>query len=184
MSLTHFFFVFSLFKKKCPSHETVWLHCQADMPRLYKRADAFVLPSRGEGWGRPHLEALSMGLPVIATNWSGPTEFLTQDNSYPLPIAQDLVPVQDGPFQGHLWADPSVPDLRRLIRRVYNATRACRGLEQADTAEHLCNEIKRKRSQARADVIERWSQESLAMQMLERLYAVDVQLAATAHSEL
>ena len=44
-----------------------------DLPRLYKGADAFVLPSRGEGWGRPHIEAMSMGLPTIATNWSGNT---------------------------------------------------------------------------------------------------------------
>ena len=27
----------------------------------------------GEGWGRPHVEAMSMELPVIATNWSGST---------------------------------------------------------------------------------------------------------------
>lgn len=45
-------------------------HCgcyaaQVEMPRLYKSVDAFVLPSRGEGWGRPHVEAMSMGLPVI-----------------------------------------------------------------------------------------------------------------------
>ena len=44
-----------------------------DLPKLYKAADAFVLPSRGEGWGRPHVEAMAMGLPVIATNWSGST---------------------------------------------------------------------------------------------------------------
>jgi glycosyltransferase involved in cell wall biosynthesis len=24
---------------------------ERDLPRLYKAADAFVLPSRGEGWG-------------------------------------------------------------------------------------------------------------------------------------
>lgn len=28
----------------------------ADFPRFYKAGDAFVLPSRGEGWGRPHVE--------------------------------------------------------------------------------------------------------------------------------
>ncbi|KAL2549037.1 UDP-Glycosyltransferase superfamily protein [Forsythia ovata] len=44
---------------------------QVDLPRLYKAADAFVLPSRGEGWGRPLVEAMAMSLPVIATNWSG-----------------------------------------------------------------------------------------------------------------
>jgi glycosyltransferase involved in cell wall biosynthesis len=55
-----------------------------DLPRLYAAAGAFVLPSRGEGWGRPHTEAMAMGLPVIATNWSGPTEYMTEHNSYPL----------------------------------------------------------------------------------------------------
>jgi glycosyltransferase involved in cell wall biosynthesis len=42
---------------------------------MYKAADAFVLPSHGEGWGRPIMEAMSMGLPVIATNWSGQTAY-------------------------------------------------------------------------------------------------------------
>jgi len=36
---------------------------QHQMPGLYKGADAFVLPSRGEGWGRPHVEAMASGLP-------------------------------------------------------------------------------------------------------------------------
>lgn len=33
-----------------------------DMPRLYKAFDAFVLPSRGEGWGLPIMEAMAMRL--------------------------------------------------------------------------------------------------------------------------
>lgn len=70
------------------------MNLQEDMPKLYKRAQAFVLPSRGEGWGRPHMEALSMGIPVLATNWSGPTAFLHEGNSYPIPIAEKLVPVR------------------------------------------------------------------------------------------
>lgn len=92
------------------------------MPRLYKAADAFVLPSRGEGWGRPHVEAMSMALPVIgrrtpalvelhllitpclpflvatATHWSGPSEFMTEANSYPL-RHDSLEPVPSGPFK-------------------------------------------------------------------------------------
>lgn len=50
---------------------------QRRMPNLYKSAHVLVIPSRGEGWGRPHVEAMSMGLPVIATNWrynNHPTE--------------------------------------------------------------------------------------------------------------
>jgi glycosyltransferase involved in cell wall biosynthesis len=49
---------------------------QERLPALLTAMDAFVLPSRGEGWGRPHVEAMAMGLPVIATNWSGPTEYV------------------------------------------------------------------------------------------------------------
>jgi glycosyltransferase involved in cell wall biosynthesis len=35
-----------------------------EMPHIYSQAHAFVLPSRGEGWGRPYMEAMSMQLPV------------------------------------------------------------------------------------------------------------------------
>ncbi|MCG8351764.1 MAG: glycosyltransferase, partial [Chloroflexales bacterium] len=53
---------------------------------LYQGADCFVLPTRGEGWGMPVLEAMACGVPAIATSWSGLTTFLTARNGYPLPI--------------------------------------------------------------------------------------------------
>lgn len=34
---------------------------EADMPNLYFSVDCLVAPSRGEGWGRPHIEAMAMG---------------------------------------------------------------------------------------------------------------------------
>uniref|UniRef100_A0A7S1X2G1 Glycosyl transferase family 1 domain-containing protein n=1 Tax=Tetraselmis chuii TaxID=63592 RepID=A0A7S1X2G1_9CHLO len=91
---------------------------QDELPAVYLGADVFVLPSRGEGWGRPHMEAMAMGRPVIATNWSGPTAFLSEHVGYPLPIS-GLVPVADGPFAGHMWAEPSVAHLRSIMRHVY-----------------------------------------------------------------
>ena len=90
---------------------------QVDLPLLYKAADAFVLPTRGEGWGRPIVEAMAMSLPVIATNWSGPTEYLTEENGYPL-VVEEMSEVKEGPFEGHQWAEPSVDKLRVLMRRV------------------------------------------------------------------
>ncbi|KAJ6690634.1 hypothetical protein OIU85_006845 [Salix viminalis] len=90
---------------------------QVDLPRVYKAAHAFVLPSRGEGWGRPLVEAMSMSLPVIATNWSGPTEYLTEENSYPLQVDR-MSKVMEGPFEGHLWAEPSIDKLQLLMRHV------------------------------------------------------------------
>lgn len=90
---------------------------QIEIPRIYKAADAFVLSSRGEGWGRPIVEAMAMSLPVIATNWSGPTEYLTEENSYPLPVDR-MSEVTEGPFRGHRWAEPSISKLRMLMRHV------------------------------------------------------------------
>ncbi|KAA8539088.1 hypothetical protein F0562_025780 [Nyssa sinensis] len=118
---------------------------QIDLPRLYKSANAFVLPSRGEGWGRPLVEAMAMSLPVIATNWSGPTEYLTEDNSYPLPVDR-MSEVMEGPFIGHLWAEPSVDKLRSLMRHVMSNP----------------EEAKVKGRQARGDMISRFSPEIVA----------------------
>ncbi|GAB5353892.1 hypothetical protein AAMO2058_000073100 [Amorphochlora amoebiformis] len=95
-----------------------------NMPCMYREMDALVLPSRGEGWGRPHVEAMSMGLPIIATNWSGPTEFMTEENSYPLKI-DGLEQLKKGPYKGHKWAAPSVSHLQQLMRHlVDNPTEA------------------------------------------------------------
>jgi len=87
------------------------------MPCLYAAVDAFVLPSRGEGWGRPHAEAMSMALPILATNWSGSTEFMTDANSYPISV-EKLVTIKEGSFKGHKWAEPSIVHLRKLMRKV------------------------------------------------------------------
>jgi len=55
---------------------------EKDMPKVYSSANAFVLISRGEGFGLPYIEAASCGLPVIGSNCSGQTDFLKEDNSY------------------------------------------------------------------------------------------------------
>ena len=41
-----------------------------DLPALYRMADAFVYPSRYEGFGIPIIEAISQGLPVVACTGS------------------------------------------------------------------------------------------------------------------
>ncbi len=85
---------------------------------LYRTCDAFVLPTRGEGWGRPFFEAMLMQMPVIGTNWSGQTDFMNEDNSYPIRVDK-LVPVQHNPsLKGHYWAQPSMKDLRAKMRYV------------------------------------------------------------------
>jgi len=55
---------------------------ERDMPNLYGAADAFVLISRGEGFGLPYCEAGASGMPVIASNCSGHSDFLNESNSF------------------------------------------------------------------------------------------------------
>lgn len=93
---------------------------QGDIASVYASVDVLVQPSRGEGWGRPHVEAMSMGLPIIATLWSGPSEFMTDDNSYPLGHNDTLLPIPDGAFAGHLQAEPDAKQLAGLMQQVYN----------------------------------------------------------------
>ncbi|XP_076885923.1 uncharacterized protein LOC143535596 [Bidens hawaiensis] len=128
---------------------------QVDFPKLYKAADAFVLPSRGEGWGRPIVEAMAMSLPVIATNWSGPAEYLTEENSYPLTVDR-MSEVVDGPFKGHLWAEPSVDKLMFLMRYV---------MENQE-------EAKSKGEKARKDMVDKYSPEIVASIVSDQIQRV------------
>ena len=91
---------------------------QTSLPSVYANVDCVVQPSRGEGWGRPHVEAMAMELPLIATSWSGPSEFMTAENSYSINILKDLIPIPDGAFAGHLQAEPDAGHLKELLLHV------------------------------------------------------------------
>lgn len=97
---------------------------QTEMPILYNLANVLVIPSHGEGWGRPHVEAMSCGIPVIATFWSGPTEYLTNKNGYPLNYT-GLIATPG--WEGHKWANPDVLNLQSLLRHVYNNPNEAKG---------------------------------------------------------
>jgi len=92
-----------------------------ELLEVLRRMDAFVLPSRGEGFGLCGLEAMSTGLPVIGTNWSGPAEYL--DPEYSFPLSYRLVDARGsegrGTFYFGQWAEPNYEHLRYLMRWVY-----------------------------------------------------------------
>ncbi|KAI3437848.1 hypothetical protein D9Q98_000294 [Chlorella vulgaris] len=104
--------------QKLPSVYVASRHLpQTTYPSLFKSADCFVLPTRGEGWGLPVVEAMAMELPVIVTNWSGPTAYLDDTVGYPLAI-DGLAEVQEGAFKGNRMAEPSVDHLVQLMQHV------------------------------------------------------------------
>ena len=54
-----------------------------EMNKLYNhpKVKAMVSLTHGEGYGRPLQEATMVGLPVIASGWSGQMDFLSQTDS-------------------------------------------------------------------------------------------------------
>lgn len=58
------------------------VNTQQDIAQIIANCDCGIFPSRAEGWNLEALETLSMGKPIIITNYSGHTEFCNKDNSY------------------------------------------------------------------------------------------------------
>eukprot|EP00759_Apiculatamorpha_spiralis_P017224 PhF_6_TR23305/c0_g1_i1/m.32888 len=99
---------------------------EAHVVRLFKACDAFVLPTRGEGWCLPVLQACAMGLPVIVTNFSGPIDIVTNDSyGYLIPITGiEELPKNnyyktDLDTDGAQWGVPNVTLTKEFMNAVY-----------------------------------------------------------------
>ena len=98
---------------------------KSDLIDLYQQSHIFVLPSKGEGWGLPLIEAAAVGLPIITTLHSGHTEFLQHIASSVLPVDYDLAPITCQEYQFFYptedgnwgeWAHPRVDSIRQALR--------------------------------------------------------------------
>lgn len=84
--------------------------------------DAYVSLHRSEGTGLTIGEAMALGKPVIATDWSGNTDFADASNSFPVGYALTTVERNVGPYRaGETWAEPDVEHAAALMRRVAGA---------------------------------------------------------------
>ena len=96
-----------------------------DMAGLYQQSDVFVLPSKGEGWGLPLIEAAATGLPIITTMYSGQTEFLQPIVSSVVAVEYDMMPIACAEYQLFYpttdgdwgsWAQPRIDSIRQALR--------------------------------------------------------------------
>jgi glycosyltransferase involved in cell wall biosynthesis len=98
---------------------------------VYTGADCYVHPLRAEGFGMTILEAMACGLPVIATPWSGPEDFLSARYAYTLRHSN---PVAERARNGTLLRYHVEPELDHLIhwmRHAYTHREEGRRLGQA-----------------------------------------------------
>jgi glycosyltransferase involved in cell wall biosynthesis len=98
------------------------------LPILYNMCDCFILPSRGEGFGLPYVEAGACEIPVVATRCGGQLDFLTDDNSFLLDIegydegTQEIKEISSY-YEGVPFAvlgNKCVAQLKETMRNVYN----------------------------------------------------------------
>lgn len=89
---------------------------------LIHLCDALISLHRAEGFGLTMAEAMYLGIPAIATNWSANTEFMKEDNS--CLIDYEMIDIeQNHTFyeSGNKWADADVDHaLSFMLRLVYD----------------------------------------------------------------
>ncbi|MGO4222725.1 glycosyltransferase [Lysobacter sp. TAF61] len=86
---------------------------------LQRCVDAYVSLHRAEGFGLGMAESMRLGKPVVATGWSGNTEFMSDQDSCLvgyrlLPLAQDQYPF----WEGQRWAEPDIAQAAGYMRRL------------------------------------------------------------------
>jgi glycosyltransferase involved in cell wall biosynthesis len=131
----------------------------------FKRAcDCFVSLHRSEGFGFGLIEAMQLGIPVIATAYSGNMDFCTPDNCFL--VDYELVQTMTSEYvfveRGSRWAEPSIAMAAAHMRRVL-----------VDRDEALARSLAASRQ-----VGERFSIESIARRYEERLREIQSMIDA------
>jgi glycosyltransferase involved in cell wall biosynthesis len=129
-----------------------------ELMNLVAACDCFVSLHRAEGFGYTVAEAMLLGKPVIATDYSATTEFLTPDLG--LPVRYTLTQLQEdyGPYRrGNRWAEPDLDDAAEKMRWVH---------QHRATARELG-------ARAAVAVAERFSVQAFAQRLNERLDVIE-----------
>jgi len=94
-----------------------------DIARLYRSADSFLLPSLGEAWGMPLIEAAASELPIITTGGTGAEAFLNPDSV--ILLDYETKPIGDtfnwpGVYEAYQQLTiPNMEEFARMVNRVY-----------------------------------------------------------------
>jgi len=92
-----------------------------ELLKFKKAADCYVSLHRSEGFGFGMIEAMSLGVPVIATNYSGNLEFCKPDNCWLIDASEKYLAENDYIFvtPGQKWAEPDILHAGKAMRECY-----------------------------------------------------------------
>lgn len=87
--------------------------------RLLDSVDCFVSLHRSEGFGLVIAEAMARGKVVVATDWSGNTDFMNAHNALPVDYRLVTLQADAGPYRkGERWAEPALDDAVAKMRSL------------------------------------------------------------------
>lgn len=96
---------------------------------LLQGVDCYVSLHRSEGFGRIIAEAMLLGTPVIATDWSGSASFLNPATGFPVSCTLRSVHPDEYIYsEGSVWAEPSTEDAARKMQLVSHDPRGLEGV--------------------------------------------------------
>jgi glycosyltransferase involved in cell wall biosynthesis len=106
-----------------------------EMTGLLAASDCVVSLHRSEGFGLVPAEAMRLGKPVVLTNWSGNTDYMTPDNS--IAVDYELVSLgrDYGPYKSHqLWAEPDLEQAAHWMKKLVDEPGLAEGIGRRASA--------------------------------------------------
>ncbi|MFD0938129.1 glycosyltransferase [Methylobacterium trifolii] len=137
------------------------LYDRDKMLSLVEMGDAYVSLHRSEGLGLSIAEAMLLGIPVVATRYSGNLEFMDDSNSLLVDYSLITLDRDYPPYTAGLrWADPSITDAAKKMRQLY---------ENRSFAKDLG-------LKGQSDIRKRFNHEVSGQAIVERLQTIDILL--------
>ncbi len=92
---------------------------KAQVDGLIRACDVYLSLHRAEGFGYTIAEAMLLGVPVVASAYSGNMDFMSADNAFAVPCQEVMLTRAEGPFQlGTVWGDPDLDAAAAMLRAV------------------------------------------------------------------